>query len=247
MTIQSGEYAVPVGPADPAHPNPAAPGLRISAGELEGLASTYFGAVEFAFENALPSWIEIDQLELDFGTPDQNRSVLIPWGADIETWQQATYERNAIRQANTEAALAVLGIAGAIGQASHPRGAAGRIGGLLAVGALAGALAADSTGSRTTTDTGEMGASAVEKFPAGSLLNLPIRIPPGLFVKRWLLLNTNEYPLGGCIHSVILSYRVSHTSGPPESHKALVNFKTRSSEWQTLSCRANFATGVTNH
>jgi hypothetical protein len=246
LTVQSGEYAVPIDPSPSPLPSPGAGGggqpsreappkapetLAISAGERDDLSSTFFGAIDFTIENAGETWAEIDQLELDFGTPDKNRSVLIPWGTDIQLWDAAILERNGIREANRETAMALFALAGAVGRSAHPRGTAGRIGGVVAVGALAGLLA-----SRPSEGHALGGSASDERFPSDALLNLPIRVPPGLFVKRRLLLNTARYPLGGCIDSLILSYRVSRPGGAPESHRVRATFKTPS-EWQTLSCQ----------
>jgi hypothetical protein len=257
-TIQSGDYAVPLDPLPSPVPSPSpspspVPGagarpatkapetLAISAGELDWLASPFFGVIEFTFENNGETWAEIDQIDLDFGTPDKNRSVLIPFGADIQTWEAAILERNAVRAANRDTALSLLALGGAVARSAHPRGAAGRAGGVVAVGALATLLA-----SRASEGNG-LGSVSEDRFPADALLNLPIRVPPGLFAKRRLLLNTARYPLGGCIDSVILSYRVSRASDAPESHRVRATFKTSVSEWQSRTCQALKGGAIENH
>jgi hypothetical protein len=234
-TVNSGDYGVALD--DTGHPRSSDPnneGLKISAGELGGLSSPYFGVVEVTFENNTPAWIQIDHIDLDFGTPDKNKSVLIPWGDDIDTWEEATLQRNAIRATNVHMALQLIAVAGAVGSVAGRHHAAGAIGGVVALGALAGLY-------------GQARDEAVEatrdpsRFPPTHLLTMPLRIPPGLFAKRWLLLYTAARPLGGCIDSVILGYETA----AHEKRRVLLTFKRsynyssadgHGSEWQSLAC-----------
>jgi hypothetical protein len=234
-TVNSGDYGVALD--DSGHPRSSAPSnerLQISAGERGSLSSPYFGVVEVTFENNTPAWIQIDHIDLDFGTPDKNKSVLIPWGEDIDIWEQATLQRNAIRRANTETVLGLVAIAGSVASAAGGHHAAGGIGGTVAVGALAGLYAQER-------------ADAVEatrdpsRFPPTHLLTLPLRVPPGLFTKRWLLLYTAAQPLGGCVDSFILSYETAEH----EHGRVLLKFKGSynyssadgdGSEWQSRAC-----------
>ena len=234
-TVNSGDYGVALD--DTGHPRSPVPGtekLKISAGERGSLSSAYFGVVEVTFENNTSAWIQIDHIDLDFGTPDKNKSVFIPWGDDIEIWEDATLQRNAIRRANTETVLGVIAIAGTVASAAGRHHAVGAIGGTVALGALAGLYAQDRT------DAVEA-AGAAARFPPTHLLTLPIRVPPGLFAKRWMLLYTAAQPLGGCIDSFILNYETSEH----EHGRVLLKFKGgynyssadgKGSEWQWKSC-----------
>lgn len=233
-TVKSGDYGVALD--DKGHSKSAVPStderMKISAGELGALSSPYFGVVEITFENNSPVWVQIDHVDLDFGTPDKNKSVFIPWGADIELWEQATIQRNAIRAANTQTALGLLAIGGAVAGAAGGGRVAGALGGTVALGALAGLYANERAGAvEATRDPG--------RFPPTHLLTMPLRIPPGLFAKRWLLLYTAARPLGGCLDSVILGYETAaHEHG-----RVLLQFRGtvatgdgHGSEWQFESC-----------
>ena len=153
-TVNSGDYGVALD--DTGHPRSPAPGnekLKISAGERGALSSPYFGVVEVTFENNTPAWIQIDHIDLDFGTADKNKSVFIPWGEDIDTWEQATIERNAIRAANTQTALGLIALGGLVTSAAAGRHhAAGALGGAIALGALALGLYAARQGGRRRSD-----------------------------------------------------------------------------------------------
>jgi hypothetical protein len=234
-TVNSGDYGVALD--DTGHPRSPAQTdgrLKISAGEHGALSSPYFGVVEVTFENNTSAWIQIDHIDLDFGTADKNKSVFIPWGDDIDTWEQATLQRNAIRAANVQTALGLIAIAGAVAGAAGRHHTAGAIGGTVALGALAGLYVQDrSAAVEAATDP--------SRFPATHLLTLPLRIPPGLFAKRWLLLYTAAEPLGGCIDSLILNYETANH----EHGRVLLKFKGGygssnadgvGSEWQSKVC-----------
>jgi hypothetical protein len=236
-TVNSGDYGVALD--NTGHPRTTVPEnepLRISAGERGGLSSAYFGVVEVTFENNTSAWIQIDHIDLDFGSPDKNKSVFIPWGQDIDTWEEATLQRNAIRAVNAETALELFAIAGTVASVAGHHHAVGAIGGTVALGALAGLYAEErSAAVEATRDPA--------RFPPTHLLTLPLRVPPGLFAKRWLLLYTAARPLGGCIDSLILSYETAaHEHG-----RVLLKFKGgynyssadgKGSEWQIQSCGA---------
>jgi hypothetical protein len=237
-TVGSGEYGQPLDAQNRVLPQQNRPiafaasapvatgsGLLISAGEKGELASKYFGAVEVTFENTSSEWVQIDRVDLDFGTPDANRSVLLPWGSDIDTWEEATLKRNAIRDANTRTALDILALGAGAAAVGHGGRRSAYLGGVLVASAV-GTFTA-----QAPADTTQVGGNAA-RFPEDHLLSMPIRIPPGLFTKRWLLLYTAEYPLGGCVQSMILRYDVANH--PRES--VLLKFKDNGSEWQRASC-----------
>ena len=146
------------------------------------------------------SWISVRRT--------RTRACSFPWGDDIDIWEQATLQRNAIRRANTETALGLIAIAGAVASAAGGHHAAGAIGGTVALGALAGLYGQERT------DAVEA-AGAAARFPPTHLLALPFRVPPGLFAKRWMLLYTAAQPLGGCIDSFILNYETSDARARP--------------------------------
>jgi len=230
-TINSGSYGVPVDASSRplATAEPAA--LRISAAEIVRDSNPYFGLVEVTFENASPAWVEIDRIDLDFGTPDRNRSVQIPWGDDIDTWYEAVSVRNAVRAANQQMVLDTLAIVGAMGRTvggRHGHGAratAAGVGGALAVGAL-GALYVNDR------EQAAEAASGKPRFGDAHLLSTPIRVPPGLFTKRWILLYTAAQPLGGCIDRVVLGYQLADH----RQSRVLLRYKAEGSEWQRPAC-----------
>ncbi len=211
--------------------SPAAAPLRISAGEIAGASSPYFGLVEVTFENDSPAWVQIDRVDLDFGSPDKNRSVQIPWGQDLQVWGDAVRVRNEVDAQNTATVLGVLAIVGAVGGAAsrrHGSGAASAgaaIGGALSIASLGALYASDRAQAAEAASTGPM-------FEGTHLLSMPIRVPPGLFTKRWILFYTAARPLGGCIDRVVLGYQLADH----RQARVLLHYKASMSAWQRGSC-----------
>jgi hypothetical protein len=241
-TIQSGTYGVPVDASN--HPLPATspPPLRVSAAEIGDASNPYFGLIEVTFENDSPAWQQIDRVDLDFGSPDRNRSVQIPWGDDVDTWYEAVSVRNSVRATNEEMVLRTLALVGALGGAvgrGHGHGAGASVavaGGVLAVGAL-GALYVNKQ------EQAADAASGGPRFGSGHLLSTPIRVPPGLFTKRWILLYTAARPLGGCIDRVVLTYQLSDQ----RQARVLLEYKAEWSEWQRDACGSPPPGSFKNH
>jgi hypothetical protein len=192
-------------------------GLLINGREVTSLSSRYFGFLELTFRNETSQWIRISRINLGFGSPAKDQSVFVPWGTDIDSWFSATEQRNAVRGANVDLALGLVGAA---------RGGAARAaGGLVAVGGLA-ALTARAADARA--------AAAESPFSGSHLLAVPFAIPPGLFSKRWIVLNTHARPAGGCIDSLLLEYETDHGA----KERVWLEFRepTTNSEWQRPLC-----------
>ncbi|HVT10289.1 MAG TPA: hypothetical protein VHO67_22670 [Polyangia bacterium] len=230
-TIHSGPYGVPVDASRRPVPAAAAP-LRVSAGEIASASSPYFGLVEVTFENDSPAWVQIDRIDLDFGSPDKNRSVQMPWGDDLQVWGDAVRVRNEVEAENTATVLGAIAIVGAVGAAASRRHGSGpaspgaAIGGALSVASLGALYATERAQAAEAASTGPM-------FSGTHLLAMPIRVPPGLFTKRWILFYTAARPLGGCIDQVVLGYHLADQ----RQARVLLHYKAPS-EWQRDVCDA---------
>ena len=229
-TIHSGPYGVPVDAAKRPVPAAAAP-LRVSAAEISNASSPYFGLVEVTFENDSPAWLQIDRVDLDFGSPQKNSSVQIPWGDDLQVWSEAVRVRNEVNAANMATALGTLTTLTTLGWAvfGHhgpaPATTAAHIGGVLTVGAIGALYASDRAQAAEAASTGPT-------FASTHLLATPIRVPPGLFAKRWILLYTAARPLGGCLDEVVLGYQLSDH----RQARVLLHYKASASVWQREAC-----------
>jgi hypothetical protein len=206
--------------------------LKVSAREIPQMSSRYFGEIEFTIENPTARWIRMDQVALDFGSPKNNQAVYLPWGSQLDNWLEATRQRNAIRKENSEMALEILGLGGALLSIAAPGQPTGlRVaGGLATLAAITGAAAIA---------TGEAGEAAADRpvFEGRHLLAMPIEVPPGLFVRRFVVVNTPGDSSLGCFTKVILSYELADKT----SHRVAVEFRSGYdpygvSEWQSDAC-----------
>jgi hypothetical protein len=227
--IASGEYGVGVdatGKLSPTESQTAK--LRISAGERTRMSSLYFGQIEFTFENPTGEWITVEHVALDFGSAKNNQAVLFPWGARLDTWAAATTHRNAVRDANNALALELLAAGGAVaGAAGRHTPAARTAGGFASLAAMT-AITATHTEARAET------AEDVPIFEGSHLFNVPFDVPPGLFVKRWLVVNTPSDPSLGCLTSVVMAYELSDKT----SHRIALSIRNPEAfgEWQSKAC-----------
>jgi hypothetical protein len=235
--LHAGAYAVPVDRAGRFAPAAGLrSGLRISGRQVTALSSRYFGAIEVTFENLSPAWVRIQQASIDFGTPARNAEVAITAGEDLQRWQEGTQRRNAIRDANRETALDLLLFGAAVATAAAGRSPVGAGAALVGAGA-AGTLAADQLAERNAA------AETVALYPATHLLSLPFSVPPGLAIKRWIVLNTGATKGRSCIRHADLEYVT-------DSHlreRVRLAFSDLQSEWQTPICPASDLTPAQPH
>ena len=178
-------------------------GLVISGQELAAYASPHFGMVEVTLENHSSEWLHISRLALDFVSPEKNAGVALTAGSDLTARYNATVQRNDIRATNSAAALEGLLL---VGETAAMVGAASGKRPIAAAGAATalGALTIDRANAY-----GDQIASVerVRDLPSSHLLALPIAVPPGLFSKRWVLLNTSDARTP-CIRKMLLDYDV---------------------------------------
>lgn len=232
-TISSGEYAHAMDTQGHLASSPRTPlGLKISGAEVGDLSSPYFGLVALTLENDSPDWVRIRKLSVSFGGADQDASVLIPWGADIASWEHAIEERNAVRSYNASSALAAIAVAGALVAAVGHHKAAGAVGGLVAAGAVAALTA------RAVSED----VSAIESvplFPDTHLLSVPFAVPPGLFSKKWILLNTPSAGPAACVKAMLIEYETER--GQKEQVWLPFRRPYSGSEWQRHACSERLA------
>jgi len=200
----------------------------ISGEELDTLASRYFGAVRITFENPSSHWVNVRTMRISFGSQQRNQAVLLPWGVQIDSWLHATQRRNAIRQANLDAALTVVALAGTATRMAAGDTTAGDVGAAAAGGAVAiSAIEGLSERARQ--------ANSPPLFPGSHLFSVPFAIPPGLFADKWVLFHTADPSKPGCLRNVILEYETD--DGGHE--RVALPFRTpeQTSEWQSGVCR----------
>ena len=191
-------------------------GLKITGKEYSRFSTKYFGVVDFKFENTTQEWIRIKNLKAYFKDVGKNQNIKFTSGKDLAIWTNATEKMKAIED---EHARIVLGVIAGLG-----------------IG-LAGF--ADSDNLQTLGTLTTLGSVAslsiiefnkhydkVEKakiFPPNHLFAEEFIVPPGLFVKRFLVLNTKNHEKIGYIRSIFLEYQIENNN----SEVMEVKFRTK--------------------
>lgn len=196
-----GHYALQIPPEDKAFLNQSSiepkSGLAIS-GAIDSLQSTnYFGAFDFVLENKSDQWIVLKDIKVSFLTPEQNQNISIPTGAQFSAWSEGM--QNSQNYNQKKAALVGIFIGGAMmanGQSQEERNV-----GAVATGVSIAALAS------ANSSRAMLGA-----LPTGHLLGGDIAIPPGLFLKRWLVVNSSKHKETGYVHTIVIEFKDANSN-----------------------------------
>lgn len=199
-------------------------GLIISCSENMRLSSKYFGMIDFTFENKTQDWIHIKNIKIDFGKKIINENVKIISGKDISRWYAAIERRIAIKDYNKQMVESVLlGVGVGLSQFSRDINVQ-RAGGL--IGLMAG--------TSLLINEFNQNLDKLEKskiFPKNHLLVEDVVIPPGLFVKKWLLLNSKNHEETSIIDKIFLEYETENG----EVEKVKINLKQFGvKRWQSI-------------
>jgi hypothetical protein len=168
-------------------------GLVISGALDSDKTSNYFGAFDLVFENKSDRWMVLRDIRISFLTPEQSQNVSIPVGAQYAAWAQGM-QNLADYNAKKGALLGGL-LAGAVIMGSSNNSDA------KALGALTMGLSVAAAASKTNYNEIFVG------LPPFHLLNGDIVIPPGMFMKRWLLLNSTNHEATGYISTIIFDFK----------------------------------------
>lgn len=174
-------------------------GLIVSGIENVNLSSTYFGVIDFTFENKSQEWIRIKSIKIDFGDDKINQNVKFTSGNDLAIWFESTKKRNIINDFNTEMVLGAIAGAGLGMAAASNNQKVQNIGTATAIGAAASLSAYEFNKSLDKIEKAEI-------FSENHLFAKEFVIPPGLFVKKWLLLNSKNHEETGYITDLFLEY-----------------------------------------
>jgi hypothetical protein len=225
-STHSGAFAIPVDASGRVLPSSThLSGLVISSRQLTELSSRDFGVVEVTFENPSSHWVRIKTTALDFGSEARNAAVFIPAGDDLERWHEGTKRRNDIRDTNTGIALELLFAGAALMAVAGGHSSVGAGGALVAAG-TAGVIAGRDIKDRVEN------AQTASIYPATHLMTVPFAVPPGLAVKRWVVLNAHATQATGCINYASLAYDTEDQ----KQERVRLSFADFSSEWQESAC-----------
>lgn len=200
-------------------------GLRISSQIDDKLSSNFFGMINLTFENTTSRWIRIEKVYFKFDHPEVNESVKFVSGNQLNYFLDAVNDMNKEKAkvaAQNQATLAAVaaGVAAA--------GTSSRYNNYSGVNFLAGAtLGAAMSMNISQFEAGNREENNKKLFPDGHLYHKDFVIPPGLFTKKWILLNTSNHDKIGRLKEALLTYVTS--DGKKET--VILNLK-GNSNWQ---------------
>ncbi|HTU61500.1 MAG TPA: hypothetical protein VMF89_23755, partial [Polyangiales bacterium] len=188
-------------------------GLRISGTQVNVMSSEHFGMAVVTFENLGSRWRRVSNVRISLSPRTLNERVIVPAGLELEAWVDATLTRNYLFMRETALALSTLGFGDWIRRVTRDRRTPEQQSGLPTITAL------------------QAQGSPARTYLPDHLLEAPVTVPPALFAKRWIVLNTPP-DLGVCIRGIVLDFDVD--SG--EHEQVWVPFDIEGSAWQAQTC-----------
>lgn len=157
--------------------------LSISYEINSQLSSEHFGMFEFIFHNPSDKWVIIKSVELIIDDKLE-KSVKLTSGLEFDNWRNAMRKTIAVRNYNTSVLISGLMVASAVAASSSDSSV--RNTGLAGFGLTAGSQTV-----RQFSQAKDRVESA-NLFPQSHLLRTPEKVPPRLFIEKWLLVDTSE-------------------------------------------------------
>ncbi len=145
-------------------------------------STEYFGMAGFVLENVTNKWMTVDSIEIT-SDEEQKSNMSILGGSDINTWFISMSAAKRIESANKQMLWGTISFAAAIGGATSKNENVQQAAGLTSVSA--GALL---TLEQFNSFKNQL--KLYEYFPEDHLLRTPFRIPPGLGVDKWMVINS---------------------------------------------------------
>jgi len=187
------------------------------------LSSEYFGLIDFTFENKSNNWITIKDLKISSGFPEADSNLKLIIGEDLNIWFESTLKQKEIEERNkTNVRLAMVGL-GLLMQVAHDDYV--KAGGWAL---MTGAVVSQGISNYNMNNGFNTGVQLPEKH----LLNSDIKIPPGLSVSRWILLNTDNVSTKIFIRNLLLNFK----DDKGNNYKAKCYLRTfdDKTKWQSL-------------
>lgn len=156
--------------------------LRFTYEVKDEFSTEYFGMVGFVLENNTNKWMTVDSVEL-ITDSIQQANIAIIGGEDVNTWFQSMNKQKQIESINKQRLWGTISF----------------------ISALGGALSKDEQVKRAAKVTAVTGGvlmtlerynmvknqiDLLDYFPEDHLMRTPFRIPPGLGVDKWMVINS---------------------------------------------------------
>lgn len=166
-------------------------GLTVSCDVDDDLSSEYFSLVSVTIENQTSDWIVIPEVNLSFESEHMASVVRIPAGGDLVQWYDSTIELKRINDHNRSVLLGSLIVAGSVvgaaGSASDSDAgkAVAAVGHLVAAGAATASIVEEVDQTLDQVENAQI-------YPGNHLLSGNLKVPPGLFVRKFLVLHFKD-------------------------------------------------------
>jgi hypothetical protein len=168
-----------------------ASGVVISGAVDSDLSTNYFGALDFVIENKSDQWMVLKDVKVSFLTPEQNKNIGIIAGSYFNAWSQGTTNLQEYNRKKAAIFGAILGSALMVKGGTQTERGTGAIVSSLSIAELASA---------------KNYKEVVASLPPDHLLSSDILIPPGLFIKRWLVLNSTKHKETGFVTTIVIDF-----------------------------------------
>lgn len=181
--------------------------LVISASEREELSSKHFGFINLTFENVSDEWVKVEDLHIRFENSELNEKGVIIVGDKISSWAEGIRNRQDLKRYNNSIIMGSLALVGTMAMAASSDSNV-QMAGATSVLASAGGMAVQDFGRYRDS------VFRANLVPRDHLLSGPLLLAPGLFVKRWFVVyteNPSELPNED---TVLISYRTNKEEKP---------------------------------
>lgn len=160
----------------------AAGEMRFTYEVKEEFSTEYFGMVGFVLENNTNEWMTIDSITIISDSLQQS-NINITGGGDIGTWFTSMNKVKQIEATNRQRLWGTISLIATVGAVSLKDKTASNIAAATALGSGAVLTLERYNAIRNQIDL-------MNYFPEDHLMRTPFRIPPGLGVDKWMVVNT---------------------------------------------------------
>jgi hypothetical protein len=220
-TVQTGSYATTIDSQGHVTEQQVQPsGIQVSGKQVKELASRYLGMLVITFENPKPSWRRIHNVRVSLSPRSLHQSVVIPAGAELNAWVDAILATSYYGTSNLSIVFRELGLRDWSQRVTRNRQPLREPSAESGLNTIATLLAHPET---------------PQTYPPDHLLEGPIIVPPKLFAKRWLVLNTPA-DQATCIKGIDLEFDVDAADEATIHERVWVAFDNQGSDWQLHFC-----------
>jgi hypothetical protein len=156
--------------------------IRFTYEVKDEFSTEYFGMLGFVIENNTHQWITIDSVEVD-AESGEKENMSITGGSDINTWFTSMNKAKQIESINKQRLWGTISFISTLGAVAAKNQETKQVAALGAIGSLTMLNIEQFNAIRRMIDLASY-------YPEDHLLRTPFRVPPGLGVDKWMVVNT---------------------------------------------------------